>query len=298
MSMLGFSWGSTSGPLQSLVAEAERLVSTEVVDRSTTETLIASVIDLAGWVLGGLLLVWLLQVLVALVRVSPLPEPLKGSALRFAPVVELTIAVAYVTSALYDLLAEQPEFAWTLIALIGVLALLSWSALYDLACGVVFRVAQTCQIGDQVEVGEIAGRVLEVGTRALVLQTRRGDEAVVPYGTIARRALRRTQSVSGAYVHSFVLPSEVGDDVAALQRTVTDAVMCCHWASVVHAPKVERRDGAGIEVSVHAHDAHHAPLVEAAVRQALRGASPPPSAASIFDAAPRPGPLVPPRRPG
>ena len=77
---------------------------------------------LGAIVLGGLLLVWLMRLLVLLVEVSPLPTQLKASAMRFAPVVELTIAVAYVTSALYELLAEEPDFAWTLIALMAALA--------------------------------------------------------------------------------------------------------------------------------------------------------------------------------
>ncbi|MCA9649691.1 MAG: mechanosensitive ion channel [Myxococcales bacterium] len=296
-------------PLHRLVDEAERLVHTEVVDRSTTETLVEAIGDLAVWVLGGLLLLWLMRLLVTLVRVSPLPASLKASALRLAPVVELVVALAYVTSALYELLTEQPEFAWTLVALIGVLAMLSWSALYDLACGVVFRVSRVCQPGDLVEVGDARGRVIEVGMRALVLQTRQGDEAVVPYGSIARRPLRRTQSVSGAYVHAFGLGAEHGDDVAAIKRRVVEAVTRCHWASVVHEPKVERRDGGTLEVSVYAHDADHAPLVEAAVRQALSAARPATRSPStlgpstsgerplqkLFSSGPSLGPIAPPR---
>ena len=94
-------------PLHRLVDEAERLVHTEVVDRSTTETLVEAIGDLAVWVLGGLLLLWLMRLLVTLVRVSPLPASLKASALRLAPVVELVVALAYVTSALYELLTTQ-----------------------------------------------------------------------------------------------------------------------------------------------------------------------------------------------
>lgn len=308
MSVLASSWlGSWLGPASvgRLVEQAERLAATQTVDRSTTEYLLAAIGDLAAWVVGGLLLLWLMRLLVALVEVSPLPQPIKTSLLRFAPVVELTVAVAYVTSAFYELLAEEPDFAWTLIALIVALAVLSWSALYDLACGVVFRVTRVCQVGDLVEVGPVQGRVLEVGMRALVLQTRRGDEAVVPYGSIARKALRRTQSVSGAYVHSFELGPDAGDDVAAIKRTVIEAVTRCHWASVVHEPKVERREGGALEVSVYAHDADHAPLVEAAVREALaaggKGAGSRTGAAaragSIFDGAPQPRPLFTPQAP-
>lgn len=239
---------------------------------STTERLLAAIGDLATWVLGGLLLAWVLRLLVALVAMGPsTPRAMRirASVLRFAPVVELTVAVAYVASALVALRAQEPAFAWTLIALCATLVAFSWSSLHDLVLGVAFRVARVCQVGDQVRVDDVEGRVLEVGTRALVLQTREGDEAVVPWGRVGRRTLRRTQSVSGAYVHAFVLDEPAGEGFADLKLRVIAAAMRSHWASAVHEAKVERRPGGQVEVSVYAHDADHAPIVEAAVRRAL-----------------------------
>ena len=236
---------------------------------STTQYILGAIGDLTAWVLGGLALFWLLRLLVLLVEMSPLTPRAKGGILRFAPVVEMVVLVAYVASAMVEMLAEEPEFAWILLALVLALVLFSWSALYDLALGVAFRVARVCQVGDMVQVEDIDGRVLEVGVRALVIQTRDGDEAVVPYGRIGRRTLRRTQSVSGAYVHSFVLDRPVGDDFADLKRTVIEAAMRSHWASAVHEAKVERRAGGTVEISVFAHDADHAPIVETEVREAV-----------------------------
>lgn len=241
---------------------------------STAQHLLGAIGELAAWVLGGLLLAWLLRLLVALVEVGPMSPRLRTSMLRFAPVVELTVAVAYVTSAVVALRADEPAFAWTLIALVATLVVFSWSSLYDVVLGVAFRIAQVCQVGDQVRVDDVEGRVLEVGTRALVLQTREGDEAVVPWGRVGRRTLRRTQSVSGAYVHSFMLDEPAGEGYADLKRRVIAAAMRCHWASAVHEAKVERRVGGQVEVSVYAHDADHAPLVEAAVRRVLAQGEP------------------------
>lgn len=251
---------------------------------STAERLLGATAELAAWVVGGLVLAWSLRALVALVGVGPIPPRLKSSILRLAPVVGLTVAVAYVASALVALRADEPAFAWTLIALLATLAVFSWSSLYDLVLGVAFRTAQVCQVGDKVQVDDVEGRVLEVGTRALVLQTRDGDEAVVPWGRVARRTLRRTQSVSGAYVHAFTLDEPAGEGFAELKQRVIMAAMHSHWASAVHEAKVERRLGGVVEVSVFAHDADHAPMVEAAVRRALRGEAPEPGAPEPLEA--------------
>ncbi|MEM7156142.1 MAG: mechanosensitive ion channel domain-containing protein [Myxococcota bacterium] len=246
--------------------------------------LLEAVGHLALLLLGGVALVWLLRSLGALARISPLPWRIKTALLRLAPAAELILAVAYVASSLAFLLNNDREFGWMVAALVLALVLFSWSALYDLVCGVAFRVALVCRPGDLVQVEDVEGRVMVVGARALVLQTRQGDEAVVPYGWIARRTLRRTQSVSGAYVHAFELDQEAGAGFADLKRTVIEAAMRSHWSSVVHEPKVERRGGTKIEVTVYAHDADHAPLVEAAVRKVLVGRE----AAQVFDGAPPP----------
>lgn len=250
--------------------------------------LLDAIVQLALLLLGGIAVIWGVRALFALARLSPLPPLLKDWLARVAPAIELVVGVAYVASSLAYLFEHDRWFAWIVLALFVALVVLSWSALYDLVSGVAFRVAQVCHEGDLVQVGDVEGRVLRIGTRALVLQTREGDEAVVPYGAIARRALRRTQSVHGAYVHAFELDQPVEEGFAELKQRVIDAALRCHWASVVHEPKVERREGTRIEVTVYAHDADHAPRVEAAIRRALDGggaspvvrpsfATPPPS---------------------
>ena len=73
-------------------------------------------------------------------------------------------------------------------------------------------------------------------------------------------------------VHAFVIDAPEKTDFSTLKRDVIQAALRCHWASVVHAPKVELREGNTIEVSVYALDADHAPIVESAVRSFLAGA--------------------------
>ncbi len=236
-----------------------------------TETLFRSVIDLTLLTLGSVALFAVLRVLAFLVRVLPVPTRVRDSLQRFAPVLGLTVLVAYVASGLALLLTREPEFATVLVSLLAVLVAFAWAPLYDLICGVAFRFGGFCRVGDQVKVGDVEGRVLEVGMRSLVVQTRQGDEAVVPYSKITRETLRRTQSLSGAHVHAFVIDAPGDKDFSTLKQEVIQAALRCHWASVVHPPKVELREGQTIEVNVYALDADHAPIVESAVRDFLAG---------------------------
>lgn len=232
-----------------------------------TETLIRSILDLTFLTLGAVALVTALRVIAFLFRVLPAPARVRKGLQRFAPILGLTVLVAYVASGLAWLLTRDTEFAAVLLSLVAVLVVFAWAPLYDLIGGVAFRFGQWCSEGDMVRVGEVEGRVVSIGMRSLVIQTRQGDEAVVPYCKITRETLRRTQSVSGAHVHAFVIDAPKDKDFSALKQDIIQAALRCHWASVVHPSKVERREGSTLEVSVYALDADHAPEVEAAVRQ-------------------------------
>ena len=234
-----------------------------------TQTLLRSVFDLFLLTLGAVGLIAILRLVAFGFRILPVPQQIRDSLQRFAPVLGLTVLVAYVASGVAFLLTREPEFAAVLLSLVGVLIIFAWAPLYDLIGGVAFRFGRWCHEGDQVRVGDVEGRVLRISMRALVIQTREGDEAVVPYSKITRETLRRTQSVSGAHVHAFVLDTPEGSDFVSLKQTAIRAALRCHWASVVHPPKVERRGRGTLEVSIYALDADHAPMVEAAIRTAL-----------------------------
>jgi small-conductance mechanosensitive channel len=234
-----------------------------------TGTLLRSVIDLTFLTLGAVALVTALRLIAFLFRVLPAPARVRESLRRFAPILGLTVLVAYVASGVAWLLARQNQFATVLLCLVAVLVVFAWAPLYDLICGVAFRFGQWCHEGDMVKVGDIEGRVVSIGMRSIVIQTRQGDEAVVPYSRVTRHTLRRTQSVSGAHVHAFVIEAPAGASFSALKQDVIRAAMRCHWASVVHPSKVERREGDTIEVSIYALDADHSLEVEAAVRAAI-----------------------------
>lgn len=243
-----------------------------------TEYLFRSIVDLTFLTLGAVALIGVLQLVAFLFRVVPAPARVRDGLQRFAPVLGLTLLVAYIASGLAALLTRELAFAVVLVSLLGVLALFSWASLYDLISGVAFRFGRLCRVGDHVRVGDVEGRVLDVGMRSLIVQTPEGDEAVIPYGKISRDTLRRTQSVSGAHVHAFAIDQPPGVDFVSLKRHVVRSAMRCHWASVVHEPKVERRERDTIEVSIYALDADHAPVVEAAVRRALAAGIPQPQA--------------------
>ena len=237
-----------------------------------SDYLLRSGLDLLLLVVGGLLVAGLLRGLVVLSQLLPVRQSVRDGVVRFAPLVGLTVAIAYAASAVAVLLAREPEFATVLVAFMVLLIAFAWAPLHDLVSGVVFRLGRVCREGDVVRAGDVEGRVLRVGVRALVLHTKRGDEAVVPYGKIARGALRRTQTVAGAHLHTFFVDASAAESFADFKARVVRAALRSHWASVVHEPKIVLGEDGRVEVGVYALDADHAPALETEMRRTLASA--------------------------
>lgn len=239
-----------------------------------SDDLLRSVMDLMLLVVGALVLAGVMRGLVALSQLLPVRQSVRDAMLRFAPLVGLTVAIAYSASAVAVLLAREPAFAAVLVALIVALVAFAWAPLYDLVGGIAFRLGRVCREGDVIQVGEIEGRVLRIGVRALVVHTRTGDEAVVPYGRISRGALRRTQSIAGAHLHTFFVEVPPGESFPVFKRRVVQAAMRSHWASVIHEPKVVLAADGRVEIGAYALDADHAPALEAAIRGQMSSGRP------------------------
>jgi small-conductance mechanosensitive channel len=218
---------------------------------------------------GALLLAAAFRAVVKLLELLPLGQNVRNAIERFTPLVGLTLALAYATAAVAFLLTHEPQSAAILVVLVVLVLAFAWAPLYDLIGGVAFRLGGTCRAGDTVEIGDIKGRVLRIGLRAIVLHTRTGDEALIPYSRINRGALRRMQSLVGAHIHTFTISLPPGESFLDVKQRIVHAALRNHWASVVHEPKVLPEAEGRVEVSVYALDADHVPTLEAAVRRAV-----------------------------
>lgn len=238
-----------------------------------SEYIVRAGLDIGLLIVGALALIALLKGVATLIRALPLRPAARRASQRIGPVLGLATVLAYVAFGALLISMREPLFAWVLASLFLLLIIFAWSSLYDLMAGVAFRAGQLCQVGDHVEVGDVQGRVVRLGSRVLVLRTRSGDEAVLPYGRIHRNTLRRTQSVPGAHVHAFIVDGAPLEDMPALRHRIVEAALRCPWSAVLHEPKLEVREDGRVEVSIFALHAEYAPLVEAAVRKSLEAQS-------------------------
>lgn len=225
---------------------------------------------------GAAVLVALLFGLRAFVELVPVTRSRRDTLRQAMPVVTTLLALAYCVLAVRVFLAAQPAFAAVGTALVFIgFAALSFGPLRDLVSGVFLKAGRVCEEGDHVRIDELSGRITRMGLRVLVLETSDGEEAVIPYGRVARDRLLRTSVVESVSAHVFRVRLPAAMTLAETKSLIRRRALLVHWSAISRLPEVSIA-GDNIEVTVYAIDPDRGPDIEAEVRKALAVADPPP----------------------
>jgi hypothetical protein len=204
------------------------------------------------------------------IEIAPVDRSRREAARRAMPVLAWAAALAFALLSVQTLLSEQPIVAAVaMVVVVAGFALASAPALRDVTAGVFLKAGQICREGDHVRAGDLEGRVAHMGLRVMVLETREGEEAIIPYGRLSRERLIRAPSLDAVSPHVFRLrlPDGGGGDFKARIRR---RALLCHWAAVSRDPEFLAIDG-HLEVTVYAIDPDRGPDIEAAIRADLEG---------------------------
>ena len=219
------------------------------------------------WIVARLLVYALLLVAVVrglrlALRLAPMSAARRRAMLQAYPMVELMVGVVFAFAAVRELFDGWPEAVAALGIVFGLLFLARF-ALMDVLTGVLLRTGGTVARGDRVQLQGLQGRVTRLGPRVLAIETRGGDEALIPYSLLARQSVIRTPLVEGAHRYTFRLDGELASDPERVRRLA----LLCHWSAVARRPVVELGADGGCEVTVFAVAEDRGPDIEAFVRR-------------------------------
>lgn len=219
---------------------------------------------------GLLLLLGLLRVLGIVVEYVPMGADRHETLARARPLVGTLVVLLYMLFAAGVVFKAHPgQLPLALGFVVVGFVVASWTAVRDVVSGVFLKAGRVCRVGDHVRVGNVEGRVERMGLTVLVIETREGDEAVLPYSGVARQSILRTPVIDSVAPHVFRVERPDGLSLSALRSLIRERAMSSHWASITREPDVEPVADDAVEVTVFALDADHAPEVESAVRGAL-----------------------------
>ena len=202
---------------------------------------------------------------------APMQKERRDLVNRATPIVGALAALVFALFAARAVFEDHPNALPLAMALVvAAFVAASWNALRDFLSGVIIKGGRICSEGDNVRIGDVAGRVESMGLRVLTLRTPHGDEAVIPYGSIARGAVLRTPVMEAVVPHVFRMRVPSGISVVDLRALVRDSAIRCHWSSIVREPEIQTAGEGELEVTVFALDADRGATVEAVVRAAAQ----------------------------
>jgi Mechanosensitive ion channel, beta-domain len=204
------------------------------------------------------------------IGVVPMNKERRTALARISPIAGAALALCYLLFAARTLFRREPSALPLVLALVVAgFSAAAWPAIRDFLAGVVLKAGRVCDEGDHVRIGNLEGRVAKMGHRVLVIETRDGDEAILPYSQIAREAVVRTRSLGGVMPHKFRIGGLPSERFAELREQIKREALLCHWSAFARDPEVVPVGGGGVEVTVFSLDDAHGPDIEAAVRRGL-----------------------------
>ncbi len=202
------------------------------------------------------------------VELLPFSRDRRDAIARSSPVIATIVIFLFAIFAARTLF-DGDALPFAMVLLFVGFAAASWGAIRDFVSGVVLKAEDVCNVGDDVRIGGVEGRISKLGLRALTLQTHEGETAIVPYATIARESIVKTETVARGAAHVFGVRIAPAHSPAAARALVRRAALGSHWASIVREPEVAAGPDGELKVTIFALDLDHAPEVEAAVRRAV-----------------------------
>jgi len=191
---------------------------------------------------------------------------------RTAPVLGTVIVVGYCLLVIKSVFRDQPHVVpFALAMMLSALVAASWGPLRDVVTGVFLKVGRVCSLGDRLQVGDVSGRVVDVGYRTLTLETVSGEHVVIPYAVVARGAVSKVPVLSGAQPHVFELTLRSDLDVASSVREIQNLAMLSHWSSLVKVPRVKLQSGRVCRVTVYPLTFEHGPEIEETLCRKVAG---------------------------
>lgn len=218
----------------------------------------------------GAFLVVLFALLRALSAFVPMGRERREAVGRAVPVVGAVVGLMYALYVARVVFSPYENFVPVALLLIFVaFAATWWTGLRDIIAGVMLKAGGTAAVGDRVVVDGVRGRVTAMGLRVMTLEAEHGEEAVIPYGRIARASLLRSPVVDYAAPHMFRVHAPSGPSMLEAKTRAREAAAASHWSSIAREPEVQMVDDTTLEVTVYLLNADRAPTVEANVRDAL-----------------------------
>lgn len=181
---------------------------------------------------------------------------------RFFPVFELLIGLALIFWAVDFLFSGKSYYFILVVSLIAVVvALISWYIFRDVLAGVVFRVQNNLPRGASIQLGNISGRMLQLRSSHIVIETEEGRTIRIPYSQATNEIISEQQE-KGVHEDSTIklrIPNKT--NWSQLEIQLKNTLMNTPWRLIRSEPVVhlisEEKNFFQVEIHLKTHSKKH-----------------------------------------
>ncbi|MCD4697783.1 MAG: mechanosensitive ion channel family protein [Bacteroidales bacterium] len=122
--------------------------------------------------------------------------------------------------------------------LLGVIYLLFRFWLIDIIAGVIFRNSNRINQGDSIQIKELSGKVIKIGTRTIEIENDEGISVYIPFSKLASAIYSRTESVAQTSGYSFELETSLEEDIDSVTENIKSSIIALPWSSIRKSPQI------------------------------------------------------------
>jgi len=122
--------------------------------------------------------------------------------------------------------------------LLGVIYLLFRFWLIDIIAGVIFKNSNRINQGDSIQIKELSGKVIKIGTRTIEIENDEGISVYIPFSKLASAIYSRTESVAQTSGYSFELETSLEEDIDSVTENIKSSIIALPWSSIRKSPQI------------------------------------------------------------
>ncbi|MFW5758989.1 MAG: mechanosensitive ion channel domain-containing protein [Bacteroidota bacterium] len=158
---------------------------------------------------------------------------------KYLPAAELTVWLLFLIWSVHFFYTKGLLITFLpLLVLLSIVLYLIWYALRDITAGIVFKTSGRFQINDAISVGDVNGKIIEMGQRNLIIENLSGQIISIPYSKVDGIMITKSSPSQSLVSHNFLfqLTIEQEKDVFELIQNLQADILLLPWSSQKKEP--------------------------------------------------------------
>ena len=164
---------------------------------------------------------------------------------KYLPAVELTIWLLFLTWSAHFFYSKKLLITFIpLLVLFSLVLYLIWYALRDITAGIIFKTSGRFEINDTISLGNVKGKIIEMGQRNLIIENLLGQIISIPYTKVDGNMITKSSPSQSLLSHNFLfqLSIEEEKDVFKLIQNLHADILLLPWSSQKKEPIIRIYD--------------------------------------------------------